>query len=205
MSLFNNWYHDSSLVDQPATLVTTGAATYEAAAAPADNVSLARVLRSIYDRQLADGTDASTSVLGLRVQRATADLMSSAAIPVMTIGTGQVLMSGLVGTVTTIIGAGTTPDQKFTINPTTGTDTDICATADVGANEAGCLWSVSGVFSEALVVSSATTSGAVPWMTRGVVLDIGTLDTINDENVSGSVSLDFWFIPLEDGSTFVTA
>lgn len=221
---FDNWYQDTSDTDVAATpypLTTTtaglgldqitdalydsnGVVTYPAAAAPANGVSIAEVVRAIYDRQLGDGTDASAnSLLGLRVNRTTADVLTGSAVNLYTIASGRVLITAIIGEVTTVIGSGTTPEIKFSLNPTVGTTVDISANLNVADDEAGTLYSVAGNdFTTATLVGS---SGAVPGMTAPIVADIGTVDFTCDEDVTGSISFQIWYIPLDDGATITAA
>src|SRR3989337_3740743 len=85
-----------------------------------------------------------------RVDRTTADVQTAAAVPIYTIGTGRIWLFGIVGEVTTIIGAGTTPDAKFQSNPTTGTTTDLCATLNIASDDVGTLYTMDGVIANAL-------------------------------------------------------
>lgn len=176
----------------------TGVTTYPAAAAPASGVSLAEVIRAIYDRQVGDGTDAAVnSVLGKRVNKTTADVITGAAVTLFTVSVGRVMLTGLVGKVTTIIGAGTN-NAKFQFNPTTGTTVDICANLDIDADEAGALYSVDGTPATAMLRSE---SGAVRNMqNQGIILDVGTIEFITGSDATGSISFQAWYVALDDGA-----
>lgn len=178
-----------------------GIATYPAAAAPANAVSIAEVLRAIFDRQLGDGTDAAAnSLLGKRVNRATADVITGSAVPIYTVGTGRVLLTGLIGKVTTIIGAGASL-AKFQFNPTTGTTVDMCANLDIDADEAGTLYSIDGTPATAMLTSQ---SGAVRNMQNaGIILDVGQIEFLGGTDRTGSISFQAWYVPLDDGATIV--
>lgn len=181
---------------------TTGVATYPAAAAPANNVSLAEVIRSIYDRQLGDGTNAGTnSLLGKRVSRTTADVISNSAVPIYTVS-GKVLVTLLNGEVTTIIGAGAT-NAKFQFNPTTGTTNDMCANLDIDADEAGALYSITGTAGDAMLRSE---SGAIRNMSsNGMILNEGQIEFVTNADRTGSIKFELFYIPLTDGATVVAA
>ncbi len=187
---------------------TAGIATFPAAAAPASNVSMAEVLRAVYDRQLGDGTDAATNaILGKRVSRAASDLLNGATTSVFTVGTGRILVTALYGVVSVAAVDGTGDTLLFSANPTTGTATNMCAaSADLTGSEIGTMVSVQGTIATALQVAK---SGAVPGLaTGGQIVNIGTIDTISsvDAGTGGAVlALHCWFIPLDDGATLVTA
>ena len=67
--------------------------------------------------------------LGLRIDRATqsgATLFTTAAVPLFRVSTGRVLVTCILGEVTTQLGADATL-AKFTGTPTVGTAVDLCA------------------------------------------------------------------------------
>ena len=181
----------------------TGVPTFPAAAAPGNGVALAEVIRAIYDRQLGDGTDASTnSLLGKRVEKATADLFSGLAIPIFTVSGGRVLVRAIVLEVTTIIQAQIT-NFKLQANPTIGTTTDLCANLDINADEVGALYTIAGPAATALQRGE---SGAVPGMSvNGVVVAIGQIEAISSVDSTGSASCQLWYIPLDNGATVAAA
>lgn len=85
---------------------------------------------------------------GIRVDRATATLPASGAgqEAIFTITTGRILLVGLVGEVTTVVG-GTTPSLGIAFNPTaTGASTALCADTAITADAVGTLWSIDGDF-----------------------------------------------------------
>jgi len=179
-----------------------GVVTFPAAAAPANAVSLAEVLRSIYDRLVGDGTDAAVNVrLGKRVDRATAVLPQTTAAAIFTVAGGRVLITNIVGEVTTIIQTQIN-NTKLTANPTTGTSVDMCSVLDISADEAGCLYGIDGTPANALIGANA---GNVPEMDKGIVVNVGTIDLDCAASNTGSVKWQIWYIPLDDGATVVAA
>ena len=180
-----------------------GIGAWSAAAAPANGVSISEAIRAIYDRQLGDGTDAGTnSVLGIRVLRTPADVFDGTTTSLFTVAGGNVLIThvqGLVGAAAIDAGASNT---KLQANPTTGTTTDMCANLDINAHEAGTLYSITGVASDALVSGS---SGSVQGMgVKGVVVAAGTIDLVSAADVgTGGATGEFtvFYIPLDNGAT----
>jgi len=186
---------------------SSGVASYPAAAAPANGVSLAEVLRAIYDRQLGDGTDSSTnSQLGKKVTRAAADVFDGATTALFTVSTGRVLMTHLEGEVTgAAIDAGAS-NLKFVSNPTVGTDRDLCAVRDINADELGTIFTITGSVADA--VSGGSGGGAQGMTIRGVVVPEGTIDvnTTADVGTGGAQGkFELWYIPLDDGATVASA
>jgi len=139
-----------------------------------------------------------------RVTRATADLFSSAAIPIFTIGTGRILLFGFQGEVTSAIGTGTTPDLKFQSNPTTGTTTDLCAALNVADDGAGTLYAMTGIITDALLRSEHGGIRDGLWG-NPLIIPIGQIEAICDENVAGSMTVVVWWMPLDVGATLVVA
>jgi hypothetical protein len=141
-------------------------------------------------------------ILGKRVNRTTADVITGSAVPIFTVAGGRVLLTCLIGKVTTVIGAGAS-NAKFQFNPTTGTTVDMCANLDIDADEAGTLYSIDGTPATAMLTSQ---SGAVRNMqNQGIILDIGDIEFLGGTDRTGSISFQAWYIPLDDGATLVAA
>lgn len=145
----------------------------------------------------------TTSLLGFKVSRATADVQTGAAVPIFTITVGRILLRQILGEVTTVISAGTTPDAKFQSNPTVGATTDLCATVSIANDEVGTLYGITGVRADAMLESS---SGGLPTMTNnGMIIPVGDIEFNVDENVTGSIKFDAWYLPLDAGALMVAA
>lgn len=164
----------------------------------------AAVIQSLSD--LISGVTAATGFaprLGQRVNRATADVITGSAVPIFTVATGRVLLTALWGKVTTVIGAGAS-NAKFQFNPTVGTTNDMCANLDIDADEAGTLYSITGVPGDAMLRSE---SGAVRNLSNGggLILDLGDIEFLGGTDRTGSISFQAWYIPLDDGATLAAA
>jgi hypothetical protein len=113
------------------------------------------------------------------------------------------MVTQLVGQVTTIVSAGTTPELKFQANPTTGTTTDLSAVLNIASDEAGGLYTIHGTPGTALQRGeSGSVPGSVP---RGIIVAPGAIEAICDENVTGSISLAIWYWPLDEDAEIVAA
>lgn len=150
-------------------------------------------------------TDVSVTGLaelqGIKVSRATDTLPASTTEALFTIAGGRVLLLGIVGEVTTAI-QNQACNTKLTANPTTGTDVDICAVLSIANDEVGCLYGITGLFSDAMVGSNA---GAGVWPRNPVVLPAGTLDLSTAATNTGSVKWDLWYVPLDTSATVTAA
>lgn len=147
-------------------------------------------------------SNASNAILGRRVQRATADVITNGSVNLFTITGGRVLVKALYGEVTTVIGAGAT-NFKFQSDPSTGTTTDLSANVDIDADEAGTLYSITGTPADATLVSS---SGGVRNMScNGIIVAAGAITCVTSADRTGSIKFDLWYIPLDDGATVAAA
>lgn len=153
--------------------------------------------------QILNGEAGMHPRLGTRVARATADVITGSAVPIFTIATGKVLLTSLWGKVTTVIGAGAS-NAKFQFNPTTGTTVDMCANLDIDADEAGTLYSLTGVPGDAMLRSE---SGCVRNIANGggLILDIGAIEFLGGTDRTGSIAFQAWYIPLEAGAVLAAA
>lgn len=150
---------------------------------------------------LIQGDQLRTVLFGEKVDRATAALPQTTQSALFTVAGGRVLMTGIVGEVTTVIQTQAN-NTKLTANPTTGTDVDICAVLNISAKEVGTLFGVTGLFSDALVGANA---GASVFPGNPVVLPIGTLDLNCAASNTGSVKWSLFYIPLDNGATVTAA
>lgn len=150
------------------------------------------------------------SLLGTRVTRAAADIFDSTTTNLFTVAGGRVLITHL--SMQNSIGAcdATANNVKLVMNPTQGTDTDLCTTLDVADDEQYTLYSITGEFGDALVQSGAANSGAVQSMQNPIICAPGTID-LSSSGDSGSggadvqTSVELWYFPLDDGATVVGA
>lgn len=135
-----------------------------------------------------------------RVERATAALPQTAQSALFTV-TGRVLVTQIVGEVTTVIQTQANA-TKIVANPTVGADVDLCATDDITADAVGTLYNITGTLADAMV---ATTSGAFVAQAAPVAVAAGTIDLSCAASNTGSVKWTIHYIPLDTGSNIVTA
>ena len=148
-----------------------------------------------------DAAAARTLLLGTRVDRATATLPQTTQAALFTVAGGRILLTSIVGEVTTIIQTQAN-NTKLVANPTTGTDVDICAVLSITAKEVGCLFGITGLFSDALVGANA---GATVLPRNPVVLPVGTLDLSCAASNTGSVKWSITYVPFDAGASVVAA
>lgn len=148
---------------------------------------------------MASGISGRTQLLaqfGNTVSKATAALPQTTTATLFTITGGRVLLTSIVGEVTTVIQTQAN-NTKLVATPTTGTAVDICAVLDISAKEAGCLFGITGLFSDAMVGANA---GATVIPRNPVVLPIGTLKLNCAASNTGNVKWICTYIPLDVGA-----
>lgn len=143
-------------------------------------------------------------MLGAVLRRDTELIPQSAQYALFNIVGGKVLMTSIVGRVTTAIGgAGTI---KLIANPTASTagDTDLCGAVDMNASTEGDLFSITGLPGTNLLVSQ---KGSVQTMDyKGVAMTVGTLDFhAADNSATGKVRWVVTYVPLDDGAEMTVA
>jgi hypothetical protein len=142
------------------------------------------------------------ALLGLSVARATATLPATTQAAIFTVAGGRVLVTSLVGTVTTATGA-TATNLSVTGNPTSGTDVVLASVVASASKEIGATFTLPVTFGSALQVQNAGAAG-LPLGT-GYILNAGTLDLITSATNTGSVKWDLTYVPIDAGATVTAA
>ncbi|KKN10601.1 hypothetical protein LCGC14_1034890 [marine sediment metagenome] len=189
---------------------TKGHPAWPTAAAYTNDVSLMEVVGYIQD-SVTTTSGSRIPGLGTQLVRAAASDLhaASATVSAFTVGTGRILLMGLIVEVSVAGVAAVNCDFKFQSNPSTGTAADLCANLDIISKEVGTLLSLDGVVGTALL-SSATASSVLllPNAAHGIVIPPGTIDAVAsaDANDGGSLlEITVYYIPLDTGATLVTA
>ena len=138
------------------------------------------------------------AIYGTRVERATAALPASTAAAIFTIATGRILLTSIVGEVTTVIQTQAC-DTQLTFDPTdAGATQALCADLDITADAVGTMYSITGTPATAmqdalnflpsskvlaqpillkpgqiLLDTSATNTGSVKWSLTYIAYDTG--------------------------------
>jgi hypothetical protein len=153
---------------------------------------------------LIQGDQLRSLLCGVKVQRTTAALPQTTTSTLFTISGGKVLITSLVGEVTTVIQ--TQADAtKLTFDPTdAGATQDLSATLDITADAVGTLYSLTGTpataMQDALNFLPSNKVLAQPLVLKpgSILLDCAASNT-------GSVKWDITYIPLDNGAAVVAA
>jgi hypothetical protein len=142
--------------------------------------------------------------LGFRVDRATSVTPQHGGtddVTYFTVAGGKVLMTLLVGEITTVFGGGANAMQ-ISFTPTAGTAAVLCATEDLASYAEGDILTIDGLITTKLL--PATTAGASPAMAYGgVVLVPGALKFGAAGATTGNWKWQLWYVPIDDGAYVV--
>jgi len=141
------------------------------------------------------------SKIGRIVERDLATLPAGVAGALFTIAGGKVLITSIVGEVTTVIQTQAN-NTKLTANPTVGTAVDMCAVLDISADEVGCLYGITGTPANALI---GTNAGLTPEMAKGLILNSGTIDLDCAATNTGAIKWTIHYVPIDKDATIVVA
>lgn len=140
--------------------------------------------------------------LGIHVAKTAATVPQTTTQHLFVVSGGRVLVTLLVGQVTTIIQS-TDPVLKVTSTPTTGTAVDVASTVDTSSLEVGGLLTVEGD-GTALIKGNAG-AGLFGSQIGRWICPIGYVDLISGASKTGATKWDLFFIPLDEGATVVSA
>jgi hypothetical protein len=148
------------------------------------------------------------ALFGLKVSKATAALPQTTVGNLFTISGGRVLVTGILGEVTTAIQAQANA-IKLISNPTTGSSVDLCATVDINALEAGGFLFLTPdldatPFSVALGKQNAG-AATFGFANVGLVIPVGAIELSTAASNTGSVKWDLTYVPLDDGAAVAAA
>jgi hypothetical protein len=137
------------------------------------------------------GTQIRDTRLGIFLARTTSALPQSTTASLFTITGGPILLTSIVGTVTTQIQAQATT-YKLTANHATGVDVDLCSTLDLTGKAVGTLLGITGTFATALVGAGA---GATVIPVQPVLVNVGTIDATTVASSTGAIQWTITYIP----------
>jgi hypothetical protein len=141
---------------------------------------------------------------GFRVDRAAANLPQTAQTDYFTITGGRVLITAIIGEVTTVIQTQANA-TNLVYNPTdAGADQNLCATLDITADAVGTMYSITGTpattMQDALNFLSSDKVLAQP-----LVLKPGTIALKTAASNTGATKWTVCYIPIDAGAAVVAA
>ena len=138
---------------------------------------------------------------GIKVTKAAATLPASTSKDLFVIAGGRVLVTLLLGEVTTVIQAQAC-NLSVVHDATAGGDTTLASVLEINADAAGQVYHVEGD-GTALVGASGGALSALG--AGGMVLSEGEIHILTSATNTGATSWDLWYFPLDDGASVVSA
>jgi len=168
----------------------------------ADAITAAKIGDDALSEEHFDVDSGMKMILGEVVNKAATTLPQTTATAQFTIAGGRVLVTSIVGEVTTVIQTQAN-NTKLVANPTTGTSVDMCAVLDISADEVGCLYGITGTPADALVGTNAGLT--VGLNNSGIVVNVGTIDLDCAASNTGETKWTLHYIPIDVGATVTAA
>lgn len=147
------------------------------------------------------GAEIRKLLLGQKVDRAAAALPQTAAGTLFTVTGGRILLTSIVGQVTTVIQTQAN-NTKLQSVPTVGTAVDLCAVLDISADEVGCLYGITGTLATAMVGANA---GATVAPSAALVVPVGAIKLNCAASNTGAVKWSLTYVPLDSGASVAAA
>jgi hypothetical protein len=145
------------------------------------------------------GNSYRSLLLGQTVTKTATTLAATGDGTLFTVTVGKIILTSLVGEVTTVIQAQANA-VKFKSVPTTGTAKDISGTLDINGFEVGALVTLDGT---TLATAPSGTNAGAALLTRapGIVIPIGAIKLNTAATSTGALKWIATYIPLDDGAT----
>ncbi len=146
------------------------------------------------------GKSRKRALLGLQLDRETATLPASVYGALFTIVGGRILLTSIIGQVTTAI-QGSAVNIKITATPTTGTAVDIATDLACISDGIGTLYGINA-YVGAMVSGE---EGAVAMPVNSIIIPVGTLGITTNATRTGSVKWSITYVPYDDNAYVTVA
>lgn len=138
--------------------------------------------------------------VGTLVSRAAAALPQTAAQNIFSVTGGRILLTSLVGQVTTVIG-GTATTVKITNTPASGTATDLASATAITSKEVGTMIALNTTKNGALIVGANAGDGVLVGEINALLLQPGTLSYTTGGSTTGALSWTLTYVVYDTGAT----
>jgi len=128
--------------------------------------------------------------------------ITAATVNLFTISGGRILVTQILGEITTVIQVLAT-NVYLQANPTTGTTRGMCAALNISGYAEGDLLGITGVNTDPMIPPAS--SGVIEGQTFGVIVQEGTIDLVSDAAPTGSVKWTLKWVPIDTGAAVVAA
>lgn len=158
------------------------------------------------------GNDLRQIALGTRVEKTSFTLPQTASTAIFTVTGGKVLITSLVGIVTTVLGA-TATSLNITYTPSGGANADLSAATVCTSDAVGTYYTITGVAADLLSaqkvggteVPSVTYAPTPNFMTGGLTVGAGQMFLKSSANNTGATAWVLTYVPLDNGAAVVAA
>lgn len=141
-------------------------------------------------------------LLGPQVIRATGNIAQTGNLNLFTVSGGRIILTSLVGQVTTVIQA-LTNGTKITSIPTAGSAVDLCGAVDVSGREVGGFMGLGGTSLAAGL--QVTNSGATPLTIVSILVAPGNIAMNCAASATGQVQWTMTYYAYDSGATVTAA
>lgn len=159
---------------------------------------------------LINGSELRTIKLGRKVSRAAATLPATTSTAYFTVTGGRVLITSLIGEVTTVC-SGTATNLNLTLDPDgANAVADLAAATAITSDAVGTIYTVTGAPAD-LLSAPVVGSTAIPNYVSGVlaghgfIVPAGSILLKTSATNTGATKWDLTYIPFDDGAAVVTA
>lgn len=149
------------------------------------------------------GPQVRSIALGTKVDRATATIPQTATQSIFTISGGRILVTGLVGEVTTVIGS-TATTLTVVSTPTSGTAVTLASATAITSKEVGAQATLPLTSGGALVVNNAGNGGQFP-SHAPYVIGVGSIQITTSASTTGAMKWTLTYVPLDDAASVAAA
>jgi hypothetical protein len=144
-----------------------------------------------------------TLLLGTKVDRTTSSLPATTDLTLFTVATGRIIITSLVGVVTTAIQAQANAIKIKSV-PTTGTSKDISGTLDINGFEIGALISLDGT-ALTTALSGTNAGAALAMKPAGILVPIGSIKLNTAATNTGAIQWSITYVVYDNGATVAAA
>ena len=149
------------------------------------------------------GTQVRRLILGIKVDRTAGAIAQTGDLSLFTVTGGRVIVTNIVGEVTTVIQAQANAIKLKSV-PTTGTAADISGTLDINAYEVGALVSLNPIALSTALSGAVAGAALVPHGT-GIVIPIGAIKMNAAASNTGAMKWSITYVPFDDGAAVAAA
>lgn len=150
--------------------------------------------------------------LGIRVEKTAFTLPQTASTNIFTVTGGRVMITSLVGIVTTVLGA-TATNLNLTYTPSGGAAADISAATVCTSDAVGTYYTITGVAADLLSaqkvggteVPTVTWAPTPTFLTGSLVFGAGSMQLKSSANNTGATAWVITYVPLDNGAAVVAA